>query len=72
MSRPLTTTRRATLAGLGALVESGSVTSVAAAAESDWTVETTETDSTLHDVVSANAGRFAVGGGVLTARRPEG
>ena len=35
-------------------------------------METTETDSTFHDVVSANAGRFAVGGGVLTARRPEG
>jgi len=59
--------------GLGALVASGSVTGVAAAAESDWTVETTETDSTLHDVVSANAGRFAVGGGgVLTARGAEG
>ncbi|TKX60039.1 hypothetical protein EXE44_00635 [Halorubrum sp. SS7] len=73
MSRSLTATRRATLAGLGAIVASGSVTGVAAAAEGDWTVEATETDSTLHDVVSANAGRFAVGGGgVLTAPAAEG
>jgi len=73
MSRSLTATRRATLAGLGAIVASGGVTSAAAAAESDWTAETVETDSTLHDVVSADAGRFAVGGGgVLTARGAEG
>jgi hypothetical protein len=73
MSRPLTATRRATLAGLGAIVASGSVTGVAAAAENDWTVEATETDSTLHDVVSASAGRFAVGGGgVLTAPAADG
>ena len=73
MSRSLTATRRAALAGLGAIVASGGVSTAAAAAESEWTVEEAETDSTLHDVVSANAGRFAVGGGgVLAARTAEG
>ncbi|ELZ53732.1 MULTISPECIES: WD40/YVTN/BNR-like repeat-containing protein [Halorubrum] len=67
MSRHVTSTRRAVMAGLGAIVATGSVTTAAAAAESEWTVEAVETDGTLHDVVSAAAGRFAVGGGgVLT------
>lgn len=61
------------MAGLGAIVATGSVTTAAAAAENEWTVEPVETDSTLHDVVSADAGRFAVGdGGVLTAPGPDG
>ncbi|QAU12422.1 hypothetical protein EKH57_06645 [Halorubrum sp. BOL3-1] len=73
MSRHVTATRRTVMAGLGAIVATGSVGTAAAAAESEWTVEPVETDSTLHDVVSANAGRFAVGGGgVLTAPGPDG
>ena len=73
MSRHVTSTRRAVMAGLGAVVATGSVTTAAAAAESEWTVEPVETDSTLHDIVSADTGRFAVGdGGVLTTAGPDG
>ncbi len=73
MTPSVTTTRRATMAGLAAFAVTGSVTTATAADEDEWVVEPTETDGTLHDVVSADAGRFAVGdGGVLTAPGPDG
>ncbi|MES3160855.1 MAG: hypothetical protein PPP55_04700 [Halorubrum sp.] len=69
----MTTTRRATMAGLAAFAATGTLTAATAAGGDDWIVESTETDETLHDVVAADAGRFAVGdGGVLTAPGPDG
>lgn len=65
------TTRRSLLVGVGAMIAAGSAG--IASAETDWTVEETETDSTLHDLVTADAGRFAVGdGGILTTRTATG
>lgn len=55
--------RRTVLKGIGAAIATGSVASTATASTTDWTIVETETDSTLHDVVSASAGRYAVGNG---------
>ena len=61
------------MAGLAAFAATGTLTAATAAGGDDWIVEPTETDETLHDVVAADAGRFAVGdGGVLTAPGPDG
>ena len=61
------------MAGLAAFAATGTLTAATAAGGDDWIVESTETDETLHDVVAADAGRFAVGdGGVLTAPGPDG
>jgi len=57
------TDRRTVLKGIGAAVATGSVASTATAVELDWAVVETQTDSTLHDVVAADAGRYAVGNG---------
>ncbi|MFB6235301.1 MAG: hypothetical protein ABEH81_03200 [Halopenitus sp.] len=58
--------RRTVLKGIGAAIATGSVASTATASTTDWTIVETETDNTLHDVVSASAGRYAVGNsGVL-------
>ena len=72
MTDPTSATRRSVLLGLGAAVATGSAAVSASAAEG-WAVEETETDSTLHAVVAADAGWFAVGdGGVLTTRGADG
>lgn len=55
--------RRSVLKGIGAAIATGSVASTAAASDTEWTIVETEVDSSLHDVVAASAGRYAVGNG---------
>lgn len=55
--------RRTVLKGIGASIATGSVASTATASTTDWTIVETEIDSSLHDVVAASAGRYAVGNG---------
>ena len=55
--------RRTVLKGIGATIATGSVASTATASTDDWTIVETEVDSSLHDVVAASAGRYAVGNG---------
>ncbi|MGZ0746062.1 hypothetical protein [Haloparvum sp. AD34] len=55
--------RRTVLKGVGAAIATGGVASTATASTTDWTIVETAVDSSLHDVVAASAGRYAVGNG---------
>ncbi|MFC7058489.1 WD40/YVTN/BNR-like repeat-containing protein [Halovenus salina] len=67
------TTRRTFAKGIGGAIAAVTLPMAAAGSEEDWTVAETPVDATLHDVVEADDGLYAVGDtGVVLARTGEG